>query len=130
VDEPLRWMIDDFRAVHVDEVDHLWTRILDVRQALEARTYAAPGRLVIAVRDDLGFADGTWALEVDDSGAARVVPVDEPAEATVSVNALAALHLGGVPAHNLIAAGSLQGDATRIDAMFHSPVAPFLSIWF
>lgn len=130
VDEPLRWMIDDFRAVHVDEVDHLWTRILDVRRALEARTYAAPGRLVMAVRDDLDFADGTWAIEVDDSGAANVVPVDEPADATVSVNALAVLHLGGVPAHNLVAAGSLQGDATRIDAMFRSPVAPFLSIWF
>src|SRR5690606_27069733 len=27
VDEPLRWMIDDFRAVTVDEYDHLWVRV-------------------------------------------------------------------------------------------------------
>lgn len=130
VDEPLRWMIDDFRAIHVDERDHLWTRILDVKGALEARTYGTPGRLVIGVHDDLGFADGAWALEIDNSGAAGVTAVDKAADATMSVNALAALHLGGVSAHHLVAAGSVQGDATRIDAMFRSPVQPYLSIWF
>lgn len=130
VDEPLRWMVDDHRSMHVDERDHLWTRIVDVRAALEARTYDAPGRLVVRVVDELGFADGSWAIEVDDSGAAHVTRVDEPADATVSVSALASLHLGGVSARTLAAAGSVQGDAGRLDRLFRSPVQPYCSIWF
>ncbi len=54
VDEPVRWMVSDFRAVKVAELDHLWIRILDVPAALEARTYAAPGRLVLGVTDPFG----------------------------------------------------------------------------
>lgn len=130
VDEPLRWMIDDFRAVRVTEVDHLWVRILDVPAALGARTYGSPGRLVIAVDDPLGHADGTWAVDVADDGGATVSATDDPADATMSVNALGSLYLGGVPARTLVATGALSGDAERLDRMFRSPVEPFLSIWF
>ena len=55
VDEPLRWMIDDFRAVHVDELDHLWVRVLDVPAALAARTYGVAGRVVLARRRPAGL---------------------------------------------------------------------------
>jgi predicted acetyltransferase len=130
VDEPLRWMVGDFRSMHVDERDHLWTRIIDVPRALEARTYGAAGRLVLDVRDDLRLAAGTWALEVDASGVAEARPVTEQADVTLSVAALSALHLGGTSARMLSAAGSLQGDADGIDAIFRSPVAPYLGIWF
>lgn len=130
VDEPLRWMISDFRAVHTDDVDHLWTRVLDVAAALGARTYAAPGRLVLHIRDPLEFAAGTWALDVDPLGTGTVVPTTEPADVTMTVNALGSLLLGGVPARTLAAAGQLSGDAPRLDHMFRSPVEPFLSIWF
>ena len=130
VDEPLRWMISDFRAMRTTEIDHLWTRVLDVPAALGARTYASAGRLVLAVDDPLGFAAGTWALDVDESGKATVTPADGTPDVQLSVAALSALHLGGTSAHALAAAGMVRGDAARIDTMFHSPVAPYLSIWF
>lgn len=130
VDEPLRWMISDFRAVRVSEYDHLWVRILDVVAALESRTYASPGRLVIQVDDLQGFVAGTWALDVDAAGTATVTKADEPATARVSVAALGSLLLGGVRATALAAAGSVHGDAARLDEMFRSPVEPYLSIWF
>ncbi|MCD9197146.1 GNAT family N-acetyltransferase [Aeromicrobium wangtongii] len=130
VDEPLRWMIDDFRAVRVSEFDHLWVRVLDVPAALTARTYGAAGRLVIAINDPLGFAAGTWALDVGDTGEATVTATDDPADVSMSVNALGALYLGGVPASTLVAAGGLAGDAERLDRMFRAPVEPYLSIWF
>ncbi|MET0931771.1 MAG: GNAT family N-acetyltransferase [Aeromicrobium sp.] len=130
VDEPLRWMISDFRAVRITETDHLWVRVLDVPRALGARTYASSGRLVLRVDDPLGFADGTWALDVDADGKATVTAVDEPPAVTITASALGSLLLGGVPARSLAAAGTLQGDAERLDAMFRSPVEPFLSIWF
>jgi predicted acetyltransferase len=130
VDEPLRWMISDFRAVRVTETDHLWVRVLDVPAALEARTYASAGRLVISVDDPYGYAAGTWALDVDASGHATVAAVSEPGDATMTVNALGSLLLGGVKASILIAAGVVQGDAERLDGLFRSPVEPFLSTWF
>ena len=130
VDEPLRWMVSDFRAVTVRESDHLWVRVLDVATALEARTYASPGRIVIEVRDDLGFADGAWALDVDATGQAQVTQVDEAATAGLTVAALGSLLLGGVRATTLAASGSVDGDAARLDEMFRSPVEPYLGIWF
>jgi predicted acetyltransferase len=130
VDEPLRWLIDDFRAVHVDEVDHLWVRVLDTPAALAARTYRSAGRLVVRVTDDLGLADGTFAIEVGDAGAATVLPTDDEPDATVTVNALGSLLLGGVSARTLQAAGSLSGDVERVDTLFRASVEPFLSTWF
>lgn len=130
VDEPLRWMINDFRAVQISEFDHLWIRVLDVPAALSARSYTGPERLVVTVTDPDGFADGTWTLDVDGSGQATVTPSQDEADVTMSVNALGSLYLGGVPARQLIAAGSLVGDAERLDRLFRSPVEPFLSIWF
>lgn len=130
VDEPLRWMIDDFRAVHVDELDHLWVRVLDAPAALAARTYRAAGRVVLRVDDPLGFAAGTFSLDVDASGQATVTATDDAPDATVSVGALGSLLLGGVSARTLAAAGSVSGDAERLDEMFRSPVEPFLSTWF
>lgn len=130
LDEPLRWMLGDFRAVHISDVDHLWIRILDVKQTLESRTYATAGRIVIAVSDPLGYAEGSWALDVATDGRAFVSKVEEPADATMSVNELGSIYLGGVPAVTLAAAGRLTGDAARLDAMFASPVAPWCSIWF
>lgn len=130
VDEPLRWMISDFRAVTVSEFDHLWVRVLDVVATLESRTYASPGRLVIQVDDTLGFAAGTWALDVDAAGTPKVTPVDEPADVRLDVAALGSVLLGGVRASTLAAAGSVTGDTARLDGMFRSPVEPYLSIWF
>lgn len=130
VDEPVRWMVSDFRAVRVAELDHLWIRILDVPAALEARTYAAPGRLVLGVTDPFGACDGSWALEVDPSGSATVTATDEPADVSMTVEELAAIYLGGISAVMLAAAGRISGKAAELEATFRSPVAPFLSIWF
>jgi predicted acetyltransferase len=130
VDEPLRWMVADFRAVRASEFDHLWTRVLDVPTTLQARSYDRQGRLVIAVDDPLGHAAGTWLLDVDADGAAAVTPSDGPPDVQVTVAALSALLLGGTSARALATAGLVRGDVARLDATFHSPVAPYLSIWF
>jgi predicted acetyltransferase len=130
VDEPLRWMVSDFRAIQATEFDHLWIRILDVPAALGARTYAAPGRVVLSVTDPFGACDGSWALEVDSSGNAIVTPTGEPADVSLTAEGLAAIYLGGVSPLMLSAAGQLSGRAAELEAMFRSPVAPFLSIWF
>jgi predicted acetyltransferase len=134
--EPFQWQIQDARGARkTGERDHLWTRILDVKAALEARSYSAAGNFVLDVTDDLGFAAGTWVL---DAGACTVNKAEAaPADAhrlAMSVNELAAIYLGGTSITTLVRAGRIRelsdGAAAAADASFRSPVTPWLSIWF
>ena len=133
VDEPLSWLLADRRGATVSVHDHEWLRILDVPAALEARGYSAPGVHVLEVRDDLGFATGTWRMEVSEDGAARVGRTDAPAEIVMPVSSLAAIYLGGVRGTTLRTAGLLEGPdgAVRaLDRTFASDAAPTLGIWY
>ncbi|MGX5696618.1 GNAT family N-acetyltransferase [Agromyces soli] len=87
VDEPLRWLLADPRAITTTELaDHLWLRILDPVAALEARRYAGPGSLVLELDDPLGHATGRYALEVSAKGVAEVSRLDGPAGAAGAAN--------------------------------------------
>jgi predicted acetyltransferase len=135
VDESFLWQITDARAAaKTGERDHLWTRILDVKAALEARRYAAPGRMVIDVVDPLGFAAGRFLLDITADGTALVTPSDEPTDLSLTVNELSAIYLGGVSVTTLTRAGRITeltpGAAAAAEASFHSAVTPWLSIWF
>jgi predicted acetyltransferase len=134
--EPFQWQIQDARGARkTGERDHLWTRILDVKAALEARSYSAAGTFVLDITDDLDFAAGSWLL---DAGAGTVQRVDAaPSDAhhlAMSVNDLAAIYLGGTSITTLVRAGRIrelsEGAAAAADASFRSPVTPWLSIWF
>ena len=132
-DEPLAWMLADRRGATVTVHDHEWLRILDVPAALEARGYPTPGSHVVAVRDDLGFADGSWRIDIAEDGTARVTPTQEPADVSMPASSLAALYLGGVRASTLRSAGLLDGEdrAVRaLDTAFASDAAPALGIWY
>jgi predicted acetyltransferase len=132
IDEPLRWLVNDFRAVKVETYDHLWLRILDVPAALNAREFYAPLDLVIEVTDNLGHASGRYHL------GSVVEPVETTPETTsaltLSVNELSAIYLGGVSATTLFKAGRIAehqaGSVAQLDAAFTSPVTPWLSVWF
>ena len=147
VDEPVRWMINDFRAAQVETYDHLWTRILDVKTCLEARPYFAAIDLVIEVTDHLEHAAGTYRLNagrveplvrvepaVRVEPLVRVEPVETPPDLTLSINELSAIYLGGVSATTLHTAGRIAehtpGAVAELDAAFRSPRTPWLSVWF
>jgi predicted acetyltransferase len=126
-------MIADQRGAKVESGEHGWLRIIDVAVVLAARTYAAAGSFVVRVTDPLGFADGTWMLNVDESGRAEVTVADRPADVTLTVNALSSIVLGGVAATTLRAAGIVVADESvtvALDAVFTSPQAPYLSLWY
>jgi predicted acetyltransferase len=136
IDEPFLWQISDPRAARkTDEGDHLWTRILDVKAALEARPYSAAGLFTLEITDDLGFAAGIWTLDAE---ARAVNKVDATPAGThglaMSVNDLAAIYLGGTAVTTLVRAGRIReltdGAAVAADASFRSSVTPWLSIWF
>ena len=140
-DEAFRWQISDSRAAREDHAgDHLWLRILDVKATLEARQYSAPGTFVLEVSDDLGFADGSWLLSIDNAGSAKVQKLDDDEgfsdnhRLQLSVNELAAAYLGATTFATLIRSGRVNEKtplaARAADAAFRSDVTPWLSLWF
>lgn len=133
VDEPVRWMIADQRAAQVTTSEHGWLRILDVPAVLGARMYACAASLTLRVTDPLGFAEGTWTLEIDGEGVPTVHPTDAEPDVTLSVNALSSLLLGGVRASVLRAAGLLAAEpqpTVLMERAFASADTPFLSLWY
>ena len=129
VDDPLAWKVPDHRRIKRKRWDALYLRILDVVQALEARTYAADGRITFAVDDpflpDLG---GTFELGVSEgNGTCRRIG-GGPTDVSLGTTDLASLYLGG---HNAIAmarAGRIQGPTDSVELlgrMFRGDVAPW-----
>ncbi|MBX0299303.1 GNAT family N-acetyltransferase [Cryobacterium sp. 1639] len=108
VDNPLSWALVDARCVAASNPrDLLWLRILDVRQALEARQFAADGTLVLRVTDELGLTAGTFSLEVQ-GGTARVTVSDEAPDLHLDIAALSSIYLGAVNPVSLAAANKLR----------------------
>ncbi|MCC3271579.1 GNAT family N-acetyltransferase [Arthrobacter zhangbolii] len=138
VADPLPWMLADRRRYKVTEVeDVLWLRILDTRAALEARGYFGDGTVSLEVSDPLGFAAGTWLLEVrGGAGTVRAIAPGTAAQApqaTVDISALGSLYLGDVTARTLAAAGGVRGTPEALavlDGMFSAGPAPYCSTHF
>jgi predicted acetyltransferase len=131
-DDPLPLLLDNPRACvpHAGTgADHLWLRILDVARALEARTYDAPGRLVLEITDPLGYASGRFALEAGPDGTSSVTPVSGPADVAMNISALATLYLGDQTMQRLAAAGLVAeqrtGAVSRADRMLRTPARPW-----
>jgi predicted acetyltransferase len=140
-EEPMRWLLGDFRAAHVDVWEHQYLRVLDVAAAYGARGYLGTGSVVFDVTDSLGFAEGIWNLvvePVDTTSRATVTKIDKVPDAAptlrMTVNELSALYLGGVSAVTLVAAGRITeltpGSAAAADALLRVERAPWLSVWY
>ncbi|MDP9075465.1 MAG: GNAT family N-acetyltransferase [Actinomycetota bacterium] len=133
LDDPLRWLLADFRRLHTTQlVDHLWVRIVDVVGALAARGYGAEERLVLEVT---GADPGRVVLETaGSSGSCRRANRGEKADLVLGLAELGAIYLGGVRPSALAAAGRIRevraGALTVADQVFVSPVAPFCSLDF
>lgn len=136
VDEPVRWALDDGRAlVMTQHVDFTWLRVLDVPAALSARRYAVPGELVLEVIDeDVGrFAAGRYRLSAGDDGVECTRTTAEP-DVEITQRALASIYLGGFHVSEMRLAGGARertpGALTRLDMMFSTPHAPWNATWF
>ncbi|MFC6162562.1 GNAT family N-acetyltransferase [Kribbella jiaozuonensis] len=133
VDEPLRWMLTNPRALKLTRTrDNLWQRILDVQGALEARTYAATDSLVLDVSDDL-FGSGRWRLDAAPDGA-TCTATDQSADLSLGIAELGSMYLGGVRASELSHAGRIDehtpGAVSRLDAVLRTERAPHNAVGF
>lgn len=110
VDDPLVWALSDPRCVEAsDHRDMLWLRILDGVRALGARRYAADGKLVLGIADALGFADGTFVVDVNggEASVSAAAPDVRP-DLSLDVADLGSIYLGAVCPVTLQAAGRIR----------------------
>ncbi|MBP0460144.1 GNAT family N-acetyltransferase [Streptomyces montanisoli] len=128
-DDLLPYYLPDPRAARLTgTADYLWLRVLDTVRALEARTYAVDGTLVLDVRDEAGLAGGRYRLDAEPGGA-TCAPTRESADLTLDVSALGALYLGDETPTRLAALGEVAeeraGALARAESLFHTPRRPW-----
>lgn len=133
--EPVLWMISDQRAAVVTVRDHQYLRVLDVAAALEARSYGAPGVVVVDVADPLGISGGRFVLTVGDDLRGTVEHRPDGPDGAVHIalgtTELSAAYLGGVPITTLAAAGRVRStDAVAATRILGWHVSPRLSFWY
>lgn len=104
LDLPLELLLTDRDAVRTTAVqDEIWLRLVDVPQALAARSYGAAEPVVLSVRDRFLPAN-TGHYLIGPDGTSRT---EAAADLELDVDALAALYLGGTRPGELAEAGRL-----------------------
>jgi predicted acetyltransferase len=134
VPHPLQLMVTEPRRLGVTVNDGTWLRVLDLPAALEARSYAGPGSLVLDVSDEFVPDNaGRWQLTVAAGGPdARATvtraPGTAPVDVAVDVSAIAAAYLGAFRFADLAAAGRATecrpGGLAAADALFATQRRP------
>jgi predicted acetyltransferase len=132
-DHPLLGLVAEPRRLGITLGDGLWLRIIDVKAALEGRTYGLDGRGIGRLTFDLQdeycpWNAGRWRIDVSD-GHAVAERTEAEADLSIDANALASLFLGGFKAAALAAAGRLgelrPGSLAAADALFPTLLQPW-----
>lgn len=132
VEEPLRWLLHDTRALRTTRVaDEQWVRLLDVRAALAARTYRDIDTSVVLSVEDAMFPANGAVFRLSPAGAQETT--DRP-DLSMDIAAMSALYLGGTSASSLVAAGRIAcaapGAAGRADVLLSVDPAPWCGSFF
>lgn len=131
----LPWLLTNGRAaVQSDDGDDLWVRIHDIPRALEARTYAGEGRVVLEVLD-AEAVDGRVRVALDATpDGARCRPSTKTPDLTVDVATLGAVYLGGVSLRRAMTrfggAEQRAGATTTLDRLMRTLDEPWCTTFF
>lgn len=105
LDEPLRQLVADARAVRTETTDNLYIRVVDVVAALAARSYLSDIDVVIGVSDPLLPAnDGNFRVRTGEQGA-TVGRTRTQQDLSLSILELGTAYLGGTSLEQLHRAG-------------------------
>jgi predicted acetyltransferase len=134
VDEPLRLLVTDPRAISTETTDGTYARIVDVPAALSARRYATEVDLVLGITDDLlPQNNDRFRLRGGPDGAEVVRTPDQP-DVSLAIAQLGAVYLGGNSPATLRQAGLITehtpGALRRMAAAFAWDRLPFCNDFF
>jgi predicted acetyltransferase len=141
VAHPLLLQLAEPRQLGMLVRDGLWLRLVDVRAALEARSYAAAGSVTLELTDEFcPWNAGRWRIEVslgDEPGArgvASVTPTHGDPDLALDTTDLAATYLGGFTFADLARAGRVGELRPRAveaaDGIFTTVLRPWCSTGF
>ncbi len=133
VDDPLLHWLQNPRLAKPEGGDALYVRLVDLAEALGARTYSADVDLVLDVADaSCPWNAGRWRLSGGTDGA-TCTRTDDDADLTLDVRELGAAYLGGTSLTELAGAGRVTGSPDALQAattaFAHSP-APWCPVVF
>ncbi|RRQ28182.1 GNAT family N-acetyltransferase [Rhodococcus sp. Eu-32] len=129
-DEALPFLLTSNRLPKVtDHHDALWCRIMDVKAALEARTYGVDAQFVIEVDDPFLDAGGTFDVTIT-AGRASVTRTEAAPDVTMKIDVLSSMYFGQHRATRFAAAERLtsrDADALHtVDLAFSTDRAPVM----
>ena len=135
VPHPLMLLLTEPRRLGLNVREGLWLRLIDLRAALEARSYAAAGSLTIEVTDEFcPWNAGRWRLDVGGDGRGTLTASDADPDLTADIADLAAVYLGTFTFADLARAGRVgecrPGAVAEADGVFATAVAPSSSTMF
>jgi predicted acetyltransferase len=124
LDHELFMLLAEPRRMKFRVNDGVWVRLIDIEQALSARTFNE-GKIVLDVVDAfLPENAGRW--RVTSSGAERT---DDAADLRLDITALGSVYLGGFTFDALLRGSRVQelteGAAVRADALFRTNTEPW-----
>jgi predicted acetyltransferase len=125
VDHPLLLLSAEPRRLRFTLRDGVWVRLVDVKKALSARSYASGKSVVLEVRDEFcEWNNGTWRI-----GADGIERTTASADIRCNISVLGSAYLGGFTWARLSEALRLEelrpGAAEHADAVFRSRSAPW-----
>ncbi|MFL5962073.1 MAG: GNAT family N-acetyltransferase [Gaiellaceae bacterium] len=124
VDHELFLLVAEPRRLQFKINDGVWVRLIDVGQALSARTYSE-GEIVLDV-DDALLPENGGRWRVTSSGAERT---DDAADLRLNVTGLGSVYLGGFTFGDLVRGSRAQeltsGAADRADTLFRTNIQPW-----
>jgi len=124
LDHELFMLVAEPRRLQFKINDGVWVRLIDIGQALSARTYN-DGEIVLDVEDTF-MPENAGRWRVTPSGAERT---DDAADLRLDVTGLGSVYLGGFTFDSLVrgsrAQELTQGAVVRADALFRTSVEPW-----
>jgi predicted acetyltransferase len=115
---PLQFMLAEPRRLRARLNEGLWVRIVDIRDALQSRSYADEGSIVFEVEDGFIPANaGRWRLTTSAS-TARVEPTDDEPDLRLGIGALGSVYLGGFSFAQIAQSGDIE--EVSADAMWNA----------
>jgi predicted acetyltransferase len=133
---PLMLQLTEPRRLGVTVREGMWLRLIDVRAALEARSYGGTGAsLTLELTDEFcPWNAGRWRLDVGGDGTASDSPFDGEPDLSLDSADLATVYLGAFTFADLARAGRVRecrpGAVRAADSLFATTSAPSCSTMF
>ncbi|MEZ0241436.1 MAG: sterol carrier protein domain-containing protein, partial [Chloroflexota bacterium] len=134
--ERLPWLITNQRAATIiEQGDGMFARLHDLPRALEARTYAGEGSVVLEVVDPERSEKPELVLLDAGRDGVRCTWTDRSPDLTVHLAALSGAYLGGTPLSRIAigfggADEGSSGALRRVERLFRTADEPWCSTFF